>query len=173
MAAAKKITDEHRAELARLHAAGMTRNDIAREMGISGATVSKLAADAGLTFDRTAVAAATKARQADLADRRSRLELKNLKVAEQLLDQINQPHLAFNFGGKDNTYTEKQLDRPPVRDVKDLVAAASIATTASLRIAALDTSNGVDEAKSMLVDLFSAMGTAWRDSNSDDPEEPE
>lgn len=59
----RPITDHDRAEVRRLHAAGQTRNAIARTIGRSGQTVSKLAAELGRSFDRgDQVRVATEAR---------------------------------------------------------------------------------------------------------------
>lgn len=165
MAGAKNpLTDTERARILELHAQGMARNDIARETGRAAGTVTKIVTDAGGTFDRSATKAATEARQADLAERRSRLRTKFLTRAEECLDQMDQPHLVFNFGGKDNTYEERTLDRPPVKDIRDLMQAASIATTAEIRISQADV-GGDEAAKSLLVGLAHAFGLADDDSN--------
>ncbi|MFE7312056.1 helix-turn-helix domain-containing protein [Streptomyces sp. NPDC057555] len=63
------MTDPDREQMRRLHAAGQSRNQIAREVGRSPSTVSKIACDEGLRFEGGArVAPATAARQLDLAD---------------------------------------------------------------------------------------------------------
>lgn len=162
------IDDETRQRILALHGEGRTRNDIARETGVSGATVTKVVKAAGRSFDRTATKAATEARQADLAERRARLREKYLQRADELLDQMDKPHLAFNFGGKDNTYTEKKLDRPPVKDLRDLMQAASIATTAELRIAAAESDTSDEAAKSVLIGLATALGVTGPDQHDDD-----
>ncbi|MFD9879980.1 helix-turn-helix domain-containing protein [Streptomyces alboflavus] len=71
---AKPITDRDRAAVRRLHGEGKSRNTIAREIGRSAATVSKIAVGEGLTFSGGArVAAATQARRADATARREQL----------------------------------------------------------------------------------------------------
>jgi hypothetical protein len=144
--------------IAELHAAGKTRNDIAKDLGRSGDTITRHCKKAGLLFDRAATAAATEARQADAAALRAELEITYLHKAKQLLAQIDQPHTAFNFGGKDNTYAEKKLDRPPVKDVRDLMQSASIATTASLRIMQAASDGGLTAARSLVEDIATAFG---------------
>ncbi|WP_067470135.1 helix-turn-helix domain-containing protein [Actinomadura macra] len=78
MAARRPLDDEDRRRVADLHARGLSRNAIAREIGRSMSTVSKLAKEAGLTFDRRRTAMATAARQEDAKARR--VELANLAL---------------------------------------------------------------------------------------------
>ncbi|MFC8095357.1 hypothetical protein [Streptomyces sp. NPDC057301] len=71
---AEPITDRDREQVRRLHAEGQSRNQIARSIGRSAASVSKIARELGLTFAGGArVAAATEARRADAAARRDLL----------------------------------------------------------------------------------------------------
>ncbi|MER7464061.1 helix-turn-helix domain-containing protein [Streptomyces sp. NPDC097981] len=71
---AQPIHDRDREAVCRLHAEGKSRNAIARAIGRSAATVSKIAKAEGLTFAGGArVAAATEARRADAAARREQL----------------------------------------------------------------------------------------------------
>jgi hypothetical protein len=54
---ATPLTSAKRKRILALHAEGKGRNDIAREAGVSAASVSKIIAEAGLSFDRTATKA--------------------------------------------------------------------------------------------------------------------
>ncbi|MFT4189880.1 MAG: helix-turn-helix domain-containing protein [Aeromicrobium sp.] len=162
------LTDTERARILDLHAQGMSRNDIARETGRGAATITGVVQTAGRSFDRTTTAAATKARQADLAERRASLRAKLLAKAELLLDQIDQPHLVFNFGGRDNTYEEHTLDRPPTGDIRNLMQSASYAITAELRLADADRSQGDEAAKSLIVGLATALGVTGPDTSHPD-----
>lgn len=148
--AATGLPDEDRARILELHAQGMSRNDIAREVGRSGSTVSKVVRDAGLAFDRTSTIEATRARQADLAEMRADLEMRYLERAAELLEQMDEKHIVFNIGGKDNVYTEHTLDRPTTGDIRNLMQSASIATTASLKIA----TSGVGDTDHSAVDAW-------------------
>lgn len=161
------LTDADRARILELHAQGMSRNDIHRETGRSAAAVTKVVHDAGLSFDRSATAAATEARKADLAARRASLREKYLQRADELLEQMTQPCTVFNFGGKDNTYAEHQLTKPPVKDLRDLMQAASIATTAEIRIAQADQNQGVEAARSLLAGIAGALGLTPDDEHDD------
>lgn len=95
-----------------LHAEGLGRNAIAREMGIAPAAISRTAARLGLTFDRSKMQAATAARLADLAERRSLLAEDLISDAEKLRARVWEPRLYWDWGGKDHDYDDKLADEP-------------------------------------------------------------
>lgn len=97
---------------------GLGCNAIARELGVGAATISRWAEREGLSFDRSAVAIAVRARSIDIAASRTELTQKMLTVAHDALDQLDGPYLVYNFGGKDNTYEEHLLDTPPIEVVR-------------------------------------------------------
>ncbi|WP_405475262.1 hypothetical protein [Streptomyces sp. NBC_00009] len=89
---ARPITDKDRTAVRRLHAKGLTRNDTARKMGRSPSRVSKLAIEAGLTFDRgPEVIATTEARRIDLVAGRTQLAQDLHEGAEKLRAQHTGP----------------------------------------------------------------------------------
>lgn len=108
-----------------LHDRGMSCAQIAAELGRSRSTVSVQCARMGLLFDRAQTKAATAAVVADSAAVRAQTGRRFLAKANELLDMMDQPHVAFNFGGKDNTYEEHEFDKPPVDALKTLMHAAS------------------------------------------------
>ncbi|MFB4276055.1 hypothetical protein ACBJ59_12225 [Nonomuraea sp. MTCD27] len=123
-----KALDEHTiaAILASIDA-GKSRNEAAREHGVSASTVSRIAAANARTFDRSKTKNATEAARADNAALRAATSRRLLVKANEFLDQMDREHLAWNFGGKDNTYNEKTLPRPPVSDLRNLMTAAAVA----------------------------------------------
>ena len=123
---ATPITDAERDRIVDLARTGMGCRQIALEVGRSYGAVSKVCANAGVTFDRSKTKTATEALKIDLAHRRQQLAEKAMTRAEELLDQLDKPHLVFNFGGRDNTYEEHQLDRPPTGDIRNLVQAFGV-----------------------------------------------
>lgn len=161
------ISDAERDRIIELARQGMARNDIARETGRAAATVTKIAHNAGLSFDRSMTEKAVKARQIDLAERRTELRDLYLIKAKQLLDQIDEPHLAFNIGGKDNTYTEHMLDKPTTGDIRNLMQSASIATTAEIRIGQAE-NDGDGAARSLILGLANAFGLVDQAADGDD-----
>ncbi|MEU1454410.1 hypothetical protein [Streptomyces avermitilis] len=63
---ARTFSAEDEETLRQLHADGVSRNEIARQMGWAVGTITNHAQRLGLSFDREAVRAATDARQVDL-----------------------------------------------------------------------------------------------------------
>lgn len=157
-------------ELRRLHADGLGRNAIAREMGIAPVVVSRTAEHLGLTFDRSRIQAATEARLADLAERRSLLAEDLLDDAEKLRARLWEPTVVYAFGGKENVYTEEPVSEPPPADKRALMATAATAIDRCLKLVppAEHQGNGADDAKSMLGSL--ARGIAELiDGPADEP----
>ncbi|GAA0371702.1 helix-turn-helix domain-containing protein [Streptomyces blastmyceticus] len=115
---AEPITNTDREQVRRLHAAGKSRNAIARETGRSAATVSKVARELGLEFSGGArVAAATEARRADAAARRELLAEESLDGA---LRQV-----------------ERTTGAESARDARDHATAARALTEVHARVAEL------------------------------------
>jgi hypothetical protein len=167
MAAPRRVTQAERDEILRLHAAGKSRNDIMRATGRSAHIVTKTVKDAGLSFDRTGqVAAATAARQADNKARRAQLVSRLYDRAEEFLEQVDKPHVVFNFGGKDNTYEERTLDRPPTPDIRNLIQSASIALQRAADLEAIDADTGAHAVIGLLQQTAAALGIV------DAPDEP-
>lgn len=131
-----------RARLAELHAEGLSLNECARRLGWSPSTISVHSVKMDLSWDRALTREATEARVIDLAAVRARLAEKFAEAAEHLLDQIYEPALVFNFGGKDNTYEEHKLPKPPVQDIRGLVQAAGTASTKSMELSKFTASAG-------------------------------
>lgn len=76
-----RLTDEERDQIADAIRAGKSRNEIARAFDRSAGTVTKIAKDRGLEFDRSLTADATRARQADAARLRAEIEAEMLAGA--------------------------------------------------------------------------------------------
>ncbi|GAA4684600.1 hypothetical protein [Streptomyces youssoufiensis] len=166
----RPVTDETRAQVRALHAAGKPRNQIARELGRSGRTISLIAQDLGLPFDRSATEEATRARMADLAEKRAILAEALVDDALRLSEQVWQPTTIYNFGGKDNTYAERQVDEPPAHDKKALMGAATQAAAQSLRLVPPADDAGADDARSMLGQLMLGLKAAYEEAASEEAE---
>jgi hypothetical protein len=153
----RPFSDDERARLRDLHAQGLGRNQIARELGRSGQTISAAAAEMGLSFDRgPQVAAATEAARTDAKARRAALALGFLEDAARLREQLFAACKVHNFGGRDNTYNEVLVQQPPFRDQRDIVLAAKSAMEAALRLVDYDAGDS-GQIGSLLGDLFKAM----------------
>ena len=127
-----------RAQLRTLHGEGLSASAIARKLGVHASTVSRWAKAEGLSFDRSKTAEATAAKSIDLAAARTRLAEKMAARAEQLLDSLDDPYLVYSFGGRDNTYSEHELAKPPVEVVRNAVTTAGITFDKLTRIVEKD-----------------------------------
>ncbi|MGW0869934.1 helix-turn-helix domain-containing protein [Streptomyces sp. NPDC002740] len=160
MGTSKPVTDADRKRVRELHAEGKGRNEIAKMLGRSGRTISDIASklDPPLTFARAAeVRQATEIRQADLAARRAAFAIKLQDIAEAEAAKINEPHLYFEWGGKEHSYAEKWVDEPHPSDKRALMLLAATAVDRSLRLAPPKEEGGADEVGSLLTGLFDKL----------------
>ena len=160
MGQGRPVEPDVRARIIELVEAGMSRNAVARELKLSPSTVSKVAAecDPPLTFDRSSSAAAVAAKQADAKARRAEIQLKLIDKAEDFLHSLDQPFLAFSFGGRDNDYNEHKLDAPPTGDILNLMRSTSLALKEARDLRKDDDDEGVSEAESLLMNLILELG---------------
>ncbi|KAA6215134.1 helix-turn-helix domain-containing protein [Streptomyces albofaciens JCM 4342] len=167
---ARPITDTDRAAVRRLHGQGKARNEIARAIGRSPSTVSKIAAafEPPLTFERgPEVVAATEARRIDLAARRAQLAEALHVDAERLRAQLWEPTTYGEFAGRDGEWHEAYLDKPRFADQRAIIAAAGTAIQQSLRLAPAEGGEGADQVRSMLGTLGEALARAAGDPDDD------
>lgn len=133
---------------------------IARDHGVSTATVRKIAKDNGITdaFSREQTIHATRARQADIGDLRSRLALRNYLRAHAVHDRLDaEVYEAKHVTGEGKVITVR-TEHPPARDERDLAAAISSYTAAADRLT--DDDGGADHAKSLLGALAEGLAAA-------------
>ena len=154
----RPVTDEDRDAIRALHAQGLGRNEIARRINRAQRTVSVIAQELGLVFDCTWTEEATRHRMAQLAARRVDLAEALQTDAERLTEQLWEPAVIYNFGGKDNTYEWEQVPEPPADAKKNLMATAGMAIDRSLKLCPPTTDSGADDARSMLGQLFTRLG---------------
>jgi transposase-like protein len=100
--------------------AGMARNEIARKHGVSSSTVTLIAREFDLNFDRSMTKRATEAKVADAAALRAEVSLLFLAKAKELLGDLDRPFLAYSFA-------EHMLDRPPDGAIRNLMTSAAVA----------------------------------------------
>lgn len=166
------LTDDERERIVALARAGHPRNHVAREVGRSPGVVSKVCKAAGVSFDREAVKSATEARQADNQAKRAQLQSDLLDDAIRLREQLWEPCVVYNFGGRDNTYEQHTLDQPDAAGKATLLRAVGIAVDKSVRLAEVDRAGaGAAEGRGILGRLSDALGAAYDqlgDGESDD-----
>jgi len=156
------IPEEFHDRFRELHADGYGRNRIARELGFPPVQISRTAEYLELTFDRTRIQAATQARVADLAERRTILAELLMDDAEKLRAQMWEPTTVYSFGGKDNTYEDHVFDEAPAAEKRALMSTAATAIDRSLKLVPAETSSNLDGAKSMLGSLGEALAAFSR-----------
>jgi hypothetical protein len=164
------VTDEDRAEIIRLHAQGLGRNEIARRTGRAQRTVSVICAEEGLVFDVSMTEEATRHRVAQLAALRADTAVDLHLDALKLTQAMWEPAVVFNFGGKENTYNERVVDEPPSAEKKNLMAAAGIALEKSLKLVAPADDAGADDARSMLGQLMRGLKAAYEEAGGEEAE---
>ncbi|MFF4369641.1 helix-turn-helix domain-containing protein [Streptomyces sp. NPDC001594] len=163
----RPVTDEDREQVRALHAEGLGRNAIARQLGRSSRTVSVLAEELGLTFDRTATAEATRARVIDTRERRQSLIERYYAQADKILARLERDeHQITEVSlGKVIRYTATDL---PTQDVRNLIQAAGAAASQAVKLEALNSDNGVSDAKSLLGQLAAGLTAAYGAMNGDE-----
>ncbi|WP_350351892.1 helix-turn-helix domain-containing protein [Microbacterium sp. A8/3-1] len=137
---------------------GFGCNAIAREVGVSPASISRWAKAEGLAFDRSQAALAVRAHTIDLAKERVLLAQKMAQAANDMLDMLDGPFTVFNFGGKDNTFASEELDAAPVDARRTIITASAIAFDKASKVVADEQDPGEAGAKAMLRQLGEALG---------------
>lgn len=178
MPAARQWTPAELDRMRTLAAAGTPLRKIASELGTSASTVQRKLAALGVEVDRSRTEAATQAFATDAKARRARLEVALLDDAERLRAQVWQPHLYFEWGGKDHEYAEKRTDEPNPTDKLKLLQAAGVAIDRSLKIAEHDRDTGTAEAVGALDAIEQAIREAAAqlgplDDNGEPLEQPQ
>ncbi|MEU2120013.1 helix-turn-helix domain-containing protein [Streptomyces sp. NPDC016459] len=171
--AARPITEKDRKQVRALHAEGLSRNAIARKLSRSPSTVSSIATELGLSFDRAAeVVAATNVRKADLAARRAAMAETLQDVAEREIGKMTQPHLYFEWGGKDHDYDERWQPEPTPADRRTMMATASAALDRSLKLVP-PKDDGAAESRSVIGDLMAGLLGDYVAHHGAPPPEPD
>jgi transposase-like protein len=145
------LTDVERARIVELVGTGLSCGEVAREVGRHASTVSRVARDAGLSFDRSQTAAATEAKQADAAERLVAGVGRWLDARDEALDTV--------LG---------RMASMPARDVREFLVAAGVAQDKAAGIVdRLNGTNNAAEAASLLGDLVAGFRNTYQEPESD------
>ncbi|MBP5883164.1 helix-turn-helix domain-containing protein [Streptomyces scabiei] len=157
------VTDEEHAEIRRLHAQGVGRNEIARRIGRGPRTVSEYCKREGLSFDRTATAAATEAKKIDAKARRAALIDRAYTRAERIFDRLEADVVdGYKFTSTTvNGIETERLDHVPAPEERSLATAVGQYLTQAAKLEALDSDGGVEDAESMLGKLMVGLKAAY------------
>ncbi|MET8511981.1 hypothetical protein [Streptomyces sp. NPDC005077] len=155
---ARTFSAEDEETLRQLHADGVSRNEIARQMAWSVGTVTSHAKRLGLAFDRSATRAAVEARQVDLTALRQQGEQRLMEHFNRMLDRAQGRYLLTTFDHV-GTFVSQLVPEPPARETKDLTTAAVQALNAAVKLAQVDAG---DDKNLSAIDRFLnlAMGEA-------------
>lgn len=154
-----RIPDDKRAAIITdIRAGHLGARKIAAKHGVAPSTVTKLAGEAGIddAFERSQTKNATAAAVVDNKALRILAAQRLIRKAHDLIDQMDQPHIVFNIGGKDNTYEEHLMAKPPTADLRNLMVTAATAIDKHLVLERHD-ANGPDAAGSLLGALLDGM----------------
>jgi len=151
----RPVDNHQRARVRELHKQGLSRNEIARLLEMSSSTVSNIARDAGLSFDRTKTEQATAAKVADAKARRAELAELLIDDAHRLRQRLWEP--AQQVLGSIEGPQIITLDLPTAREAKDFMAAVNGASKGHLDLVRHDADAGTDGARSMLGGLAAAL----------------
>lgn len=168
----RPVDDEMRADIYRLHAMRMGRNEIARELRIAGSTVTKVcqAHEPPLEFNRDETALAVRARQIDLADSRTKLAAMFLVRGIEALEAMDVPMTIGQFGGKDNTWNERLIDEPTLEGRRNLMTTAAIAAQRHLELVRVDSNRDLSASEGLIDSLgvgIAAFAAAYMAANPD------
>ncbi|MEU6441360.1 helix-turn-helix domain-containing protein [Streptomyces sp. NPDC047046] len=167
----RPLTEKDRAAVRRLHAQGKGRNEIAKALHRSPSTVSKLAAELGLTFDRAPeVAAATAVRKADLAARRAQFAERLQDIAEREADKMSAPTLYWEWGGKDHEYDERTQPEPTAADRRAIMSTIATAVDRSIKLVP-PKDDGAAESRSVIGDLMAGLARDYAERHGGPPPE--
>jgi hypothetical protein len=135
----RRVSEHTRERILLLHEKGLTRGEIEKIVDVSGATITAIVKADGRSFDTSKTEVMVQKRSTDLANLRARIAFRMAEKADELISDLDKPFTAFNFGGKDNTYEEHQLERPPDGAIRNLMQSASIAVQRSMDLTKFDT----------------------------------
>lgn len=119
------IAEDKRQRIIDLQKQGLSRNDIARQVGVSAGTVTNVCKANDLTFDRSSTEKATRARVADNKSRRAAIVSRLYGRSENILDRLEAPTFVYRMMGPEGS--EKIFDEdPPAADERSLATSIGI-----------------------------------------------
>lgn len=179
--AQRLVSPETRARVIELFAEGMGRNAIAREVGISGGSVTTIARDVDHVFERRDTELAVRARQIDLAAARAELAQMLIVRAREALEDMDAPvesgHWSSSTEHTSASYDSVVLDEPTIADRQRLITIAGIGIQRAADLTRASDGGGVEEGISVVMALSdmlkSVAESALKDVDPTKVEAPE
>lgn len=151
---APKYTEEQKAEALRL-VQEIGQSETARRLDIPRGTVCWWATRAGLkSAGAEKTREATEAASAKNAALRAEIAAGLLQDAARLRAQLFSRSIAYNFGGKDNTFSEHELSEPGFRDKQAILTSIGIALDKAVMLERHDHDNGQAAALDLFLDAL-------------------
>jgi transposase-like protein len=128
----KRLSDAEREKIADAIRDGKHRNEICREFGRSAGTVTKIAQDHGLAFDRSATKHATEALKVDNANAFEMAKNRLLEEFNKALDELHAP--AESMKWHEGKLLQQQIPEPTFTDKRHIMFRANGAIQYALAI---------------------------------------
>jgi len=156
------IDAETQLRIAELAEEGISVRAIARELGIAPSTVARAGKRMGVSFDHSATAAATAARETDAKARRVEAALRALDAAMAELGKLRQPmRIAGIAGGNNAGVFTATLPRPTGAERLNIARIYRTYVDAHLRLTSADLGEAAtDHARSLLGRLQEQLSAA-------------
>lgn len=151
------ITDQLRAQVRACHAKGLGRNAIADELGVARGTITKVANELGLDFDRTATAVATKARSLDMKARRLDIIERLYTRAETVLGRLEAETFTALVPSAPGVQTPEELTFVPAAEERGLAGAMGFYLSSAEKLEKVDADKDTGEVGSVVDDLRNAF----------------
>jgi hypothetical protein len=147
---------------------GIPRNEIARQSGRDGSTITRIAQQAGLAFDRArATAPARAAAASDLALRRLALAHKMADHLDKLIDELHKPLSIRRINTRNGVLEVTKLPEPDPAGKRDLAFAIGVLSD---KIGHVLTTNAPQEGRAAIIALYESIKLAV--VADDDPHAP-
>jgi transposase-like protein len=153
----QRMAPERRAAILRDIQAGKSRNQIARDHGVSAGSVTNIARENGETgaFDRSGTLKGARAKQIDNRAKRAQLESDLLDDAQKLRKRAWSAYEVV-VSGPEGAETVA-LDLPPLQDVRAAYTSIGIIVDKSVAIEKHDSGDDAEAAKSVLAAVMDGL----------------
>lgn len=151
------VTDELRAKVRACHERGLGRNAIADELGVARGTVTKVANELGLDFDRAATAVATKARSLDMKARRLDIIERLYTRAETVLARLEADTFDALVPSGPGVQSHDVLTFVPATEERGLAGAMGFYLSSAEKLEKVDADKDTGEVGSVVDDLRAAF----------------
>ncbi|WP_350347251.1 helix-turn-helix domain-containing protein [Agromyces sp. G08B096] len=151
--------DSHaRVRARKLFDEGMSCNAIARELGVSASTISRWAKGEGLSFDRSATAAASAAVEVDARARRTLIRSRLYGRVEKLLSSVEAETFKTLVPSGPGEQSTRTLDYVPSNDERNISTSIANYLKEARELERADDDRGVGSAESLLGALARELG---------------